>query len=577
MSAEQPAANVRASRLRILDLDRTCLQEAFFARFQFGSLDEYLKCAADYPIELAKAAETLDLTAMPYSGWTYWLIHLKGYAEYLKAGTVTPENTYFRYLRDYYAPQVQDPGISEGLGDAQALLARITNRYAGFDVFREHIGGTLGARVLPLRVITSDPPRLESLAVFEAGSETPVFARLVDGWHRLFAGRLCRIRDLRYHVEAENRDLPEMYGAIEQAQVTDGELSIRGWCVAPEEVSLVELRAGGETLACAAVSARKDVQEHWPGIPHALMSGFALKGRLPAQAEAGVELSLLGLDDWLPVGRLTLKAAGASDGAGQAYIIERKKPPQAMGDQERGQILSREDPEGLPTELSERDEMLGGSRPHYFSVGRSALQAIRLAMRGAGIATFRNILDLPCGHGRVLRWLRAEFPLANITACDLLGDGVDYCAKSFCATPVYSSADPAQIPLSGQFDLIWVGSLLTHLDAAPCVAFLDRFRSLLVPGGLLVFTVHGRYVRSKLSSGTNTYGLEHGKVASLMGTYDRTGFGYGDYPGQRGFGISVSSPSWVCARIEELGALQLVSYTERGWDRHQDVVACVRI
>ena len=78
-----------------------------------------------------------------------------------------------------------------------------------------------------------------------------------------------------------------------------------------------------------------------------------------------------------------------------------------------------------------------------------------------------RILDFPCGHGRVLRYLRAEFPQAEITACDLLRDGVDFCAANFGAIPVYSDPDPSRIGLPRDaFDLIWVGSLFTHFDAA---------------------------------------------------------------------------------------------------------------
>lgn len=549
----------------VIDLERTCLHEAFFARFRFATFDEYLRAAAQEPMDLAELSQTAELREAPYSGWSYWMIHLKGYAEYLLAGGVEPENTYLRYLRDYYAPQVQDPGLAAGFDDAQEILTRVKNRFAGFDFFREHEGQPIGARVLPVRAITSDPPRREPLLLFAVGSETPIVVRLIDGWHRLFAGKLCRIPDLRCSVEAENKQAPVMHGSIERASVEDDRLIVSGWCVAPEEVTLVELRAGGETLACCEVSPRPDVERHLSAIPHARMSGFTLT-RSEFSAQAAGPLTLLGLNDWLPVGLLDLVPASGA----RAYVSERQAAVSTPVKDERDS-----DPPRLSTEIAEGDQMFTGDRNHYFSVGRSALRAIRLAMQTAESGMPATILDLPCGHARVLRWLRAEFPDAAITACDLLKAGVDHCAAAFGATPVYSEVDPAKIPLRGTFDLIWVGSLLTHLDEAGFTAFLSRFQSLLAPRGLVVFTTHGRYVRGRLSSGTNTYGLEHGNVASVIDSYDRTGFGYADYPRQPGFGISVSSPSWVLARIEELSRLQIVSFTERGWDRHQDVVACM--
>src|SRR6516225_708731 len=107
--------------------------------------------------------------------------------------------------------------------------------------------------------------------------------------------------------------------------------------------------------------------------------------------------------------------------------------------------------------------MFSGDREAYLSVGRSALRCINVSLMVAGIEaeTIRTILDLPCGHGRVLRHLREAFPAANITASDLRRDAVDYCAKTFGARPLYSDEDVARIALApNSFDLIWVGSLL---------------------------------------------------------------------------------------------------------------------
>ena len=122
-------------------------------------------------------------------------------------------------------------------------------------------------------------------------------------------------------------------------------------------------------------------------------------------------------------------------------------------------------------EISPRDQMHYAGRPfadeHYFHVGASSLRCIDVALRSAGIERIdiRRVLDMPCGHGRVMRYIRAEFPHAEITACDLDRDGVDFCAKAFGAHRLYSQEDIKSIALPGPgFDLIWVGSLFTHLQ-----------------------------------------------------------------------------------------------------------------
>lgn len=249
--------------------------------------------------------------------------------------------------------------------------------------------------------------------------------------------------------------------------------------------------------------------------------------------------------------------------------------------------LLDDEPDALIREISPRDgmHMLLPDHPvaeqeaatrHYFSVGRSALRCVRLALLAAGKSTVSSILDLPCGHGRVLRALQAGFPAARLTACDLNRDAVDYCASVFGATPIYSVERPEEIPIDDTFDLIWVGSLLTHLNAALWPAFLSRFVMMLAPGGVLVFTTHGRFVATRMRTMGITYGLMPDAVREALDDVDRTGFGYRDYVGQSRYGISVSSPSWVCSQVTAIPGLRLLGLLEQGWDNHQDVVSCVQ-
>ncbi len=228
--------------------------------------------------------------------------------------------------------------------------------------------------------------------------------------------------------------------------------------------------------------------------------------------------------------------------------------------------------------ISPNDQMYVGSQSHYFAIGYSALHAIDVALSAAGKhrGTVKRILDLPCGHGRVCRYLRDAFPRAEITACDLDTDGVDYCAATFRAIPVYSDPTPASIKLPGAFDLIWCGSLLTHLDEHRSRAFLEFFCERLAEGGVLVFTVHGRFSVNGLRKAVFDYSLDGHGIATLLGGYEAQGYGYADYPGRGDYGISLTSSRWIADRLEELQELRLLTYTESGWDHHQDVIACAR-
>lgn len=208
---------------------------------------------------------------------------------------------------------------------------------------------------------------------------------------------------------------------------------------------------------------------------------------------------------------------------------------------------------------------------HYRESGRTALRCVRAAVAAAGTAAVRRVLDLPCGHGRILRVLKAAYPDAALTACDIDRAGVDFCAATFGAEPVYSVEDPTAIPVRGPFDLIWVGSLLTHLDAPRWPGFLARFRGLLSADGVCVVTTHGDRAAALARDGHTTYGLADPR--GLVRRYDRRGFAYHPYRRGADYGISLSSVGWVVDQVRTLPDTRLVLLTERGWHDHQDVVA----
>lgn len=235
---------------------------------------------------------------------------------------------------------------------------------------------------------------------------------------------------------------------------------------------------------------------------------------------------------------------------------------------------------GVNAEISPADEMFAGDRDHYFDAGESALHCITRALDLAGRRPEQvgSMLDLPCGHGRVLRFLRQAFPAASLTACDLDRDGVDFCARTFGAVPVPSDTDPEHIrfPSPASFDLIWCGSLLTHLSLPDCRKFLRSFARWLAPGGLLVVTVHGDSYARQLAGGRRTIDLDAAQTAELLAQYRRSGFGYVDYGGQTGYGFSVVHPDFVRAGLLPDGDWTLLDHHQKGWDFRQDVLTLRR-
>jgi SAM-dependent methyltransferase len=229
----------------------------------------------------------------------------------------------------------------------------------------------------------------------------------------------------------------------------------------------------------------------------------------------------------------------------------------------------------LNKEISPNDGMFDPAYPEaYFEVGASALDCVRRSMDAAGKSSFENILDFPCGHGRVLRVLQEAFPEAALTASDIDRDGVDFCSQTFDAEGVYSDHDLGKVELGGDFDLIWVGSLFTHLPDSRWLEFLDFLSERLAPGGLLLFTTHGRWSAHQVRENRFLPGGSAEAQLLMLRGYEASGFGFVGTGGNHGYGTSLTRPAAVLQRVESFEDLKVVSYAERGWASHQDVVSC---
>jgi SAM-dependent methyltransferase len=245
------------------------------------------------------------------------------------------------------------------------------------------------------------------------------------------------------------------------------------------------------------------------------------------------------------------------------------------------------------TEISPNDAMFDNSE-HYVRVGLSALELIEYAIvrgftRPIGIET---ILDLPCGHGRIARVLRSRFPDADLTVCDIDRDGVDFCANKFSATGVYGTNNFDTMDLGRLFDLIWVGSLITHFSADQTMSFIGCMTRHLLPDGLLILTSHGQTVLRNPMLSAAHFGFVYARaqkgristldviskirtryhtMANINGDYHKNGYGFSDDPHIGEAGFSIISRQWFERFFagEDYG---VIDYLEQAWDDRQDVL-----
>lgn len=215
---------------------------------------------------------------------------------------------------------------------------------------------------------------------------------------------------------------------------------------------------------------------------------------------------------------------------------------------------------------------------HYDQVGADATRIIVQALINADRDIPGRILDFPSGSGRVTRHLRAMFPNATIGACDLYQDHIDFCATHFNAQPLLSTENLDDLDV-GQWDVIFCGSLLTHLPVHLFDAAIRFMRRSLSDTGIAIVTIEGRH---SIHIQANKWKfIDDRRFAVAQEGFHRDGFGFVSYDenfmansfaNQAEYGVALTSAAWLMDRIVKLDDVCILGFTERAWDDHQDVV-----
>jgi SAM-dependent methyltransferase len=214
--------------------------------------------------------------------------------------------------------------------------------------------------------------------------------------------------------------------------------------------------------------------------------------------------------------------------------------------------------------------MVAGQEKQYYDVGERALNVCLDILKGRQP---KKIIDYPSGYGRALRWFRAEWPEAEIIAVEIDPDMLRFVAETFSATPLMGDQH-MNMAIPGDADLIFSGSLLTHLDDWQWDKYLAMCIDALSLDGTFIFTTHGRSAALQARRKDPLW-AEVIDSELLYNVYEQNGFAFlpysKDYPT---FGLSLSSPEWVMQRLQRFPSIKIVAFEEEGWG--QDVIAVRR-
>ena len=204
-------------------------------------------------------------------------------------------------------------------------------------------------------------------------------------------------------------------------------------------------------------------------------------------------------------------------------------------------------------------------------VGFSATRVMLSVLGNVRAETIGSVLDFGCGHGRVARHLRAMLPEADLYFSDIDETGSKFCASQFQGEVVEAKEDFSELQLP-TVDLIWVGSVFTHLDHARMIMLWDKLFASLNRGGALIATFRGRTMYGEMQKKAD--------VASwtmLFDQYLSWGIGYQEYPHIPEWGLSLTTIAACTDLARRHPEAWLVGYTEAGWSNVHDVASWTKL
>jgi SAM-dependent methyltransferase len=129
---------------------------------------------------------------------------------------------------------------------------------------------------------------------------------------------------------------------------------------------------------------------------------------------------------------------------------------------------------------------------------------------GADAAGFARVLEFGCAAGRMLRFFPTGPGGAERWGVDVKAQAIEWCQRnlsppmSFLATTTFP-----HLPFEdNSFDLVYAGSVFTHIADLPDAWFLE-LRRLLRPGGYSYITIHDKHALDLILT-------KHGNLPSMQ-------------------------------------------------------------
>lgn len=202
---------------------------------------------------------------------------------------------------------------------------------------------------------------------------------------------------------------------------------------------------------------------------------------------------------------------------------------------------------------------------HYLSAGLNAYKLVNtlVSARNGEWKQVNSFLDFASGYGRLTRFMTLQLPASAIWVSDIKPNAVEWQKEIFGVQGFPSSYEPETLEPGRKFDLIYVGSLFSHLPEDLFHRWLRRLYEWLSDTGMLIFTVHDislwqgpnppEFIFHAQSEDTRFHAIDD-HIAD-----------------DEAYGVSYTAESFVASAIERLPGSPAYRRFPRGLALHQDV------
>jgi hypothetical protein len=152
--------------------------------------------------------------------------------------------------------------------------------------------------------------------------------------------------------------------------------------------------------------------------------------------------------------------------------------------------------------------------------------------------------------------------------CDIDAGAVDFCTSKFAGVGIFSKPELTDVALPTALDVIWIGSLFTHVDVGRTARWLPYLCEHLCPHGVLVATFTGGWDLASKDKDP--------MFREIRRQYDALGYGFAPYPGGTTWGVAVFSPSSLLSLACTINGVRVAGFLERGWANNQDVLVLTK-